>query len=716
MEHLELYYDKPAAVWEETLPVGNGSLGGMVFGGIQKEVIGLNEESLWSGYPREKDNPGAYASLDTVRRLIFDGRCREAEQLIQETMLGEYNESYMPLGKLIIAYENLKEERTLAYRRTLDLNRAEAVVEFTDAAGVRYRREVFCSYPRSAMVIRLCADQPVMKLRIQLESELRCQVAGRQWGLSFSGQCPEHVDPSYIRSGREAFVWGYRGMHFQGEVRLLSCDGSFQTGDSGICVENAGEMVLVLWAVNPWKAAAGLTYDQMREEHERDYGALFDSVELYLGDQLPLPTDERLRRLREGQEDEGLYALYFQYGRYLMIASSRAGGLPANLQGIWSWQMQAPWSSNWTTNINAEMNYWPALSCGLGACMEPYFSMVERLARRGRQTARIHYGCRGFVHHHNADYWGYTNPVGIGYGEAQGRHGSVTWSMWPMGGAWLVQEFFRYYEYTNDETFLRERAYPVTREAALFLLDWLVEHDGYYVTCPSTSPENKYITEEGETCCVTQSSAMDMELIREVFDHFEEICRILSLEDPILPDIRKKRERLAPIGIGSRGQLLEWHEEYREAEPGHRHISHLYGLFPSELFEGDETMTEACRVSLMGRLENGGGYTGWSCAWIINMFAVLKDGERAYQYLNTLLTRSTYPNLWDAHEPFQIDGNFGGTAAIANMLVQDRKGQIKILPALPKAWKKGYVRGLCLKGGRRVDIRWDENGETHEIH
>lgn len=717
MGELKLYYDAPAKVWEETLPVGNGSLGGMVFGGVWEEIIGLNEESLWSGYPRKKENPGAFSHLEEVRRLIFADRCKEAETLIQETMLGEYNESYLPLGNLHIVYENLGETKTYShYSRQLDLDCAEARVTFTDEGRTAYTREIFCSYPLSAMVIRLAADRPVMDLNIFLESDLRVTSRAEASGLVFEGQCPEHVDPSYIQSGEEAVIWGYRGMRFTGEIKLLSCDGAVQIDNGRIRVQHASEAVLLVSAVRPHNRNVSLAYEDMRQAHETDYRSLFQGVELYLGEQNALPTDQRLERLRRGEEDPALYALYFQYGRYLMIASSREGSLPANLQGIWSWQMQAPWSSNWTTNINAEMNYWPALSCGLAACMEPYFSMVERLAQNGKETARVHYGCRGFTHHHNADFWGCTNPVGIGYGEECGRDGSVTWSMWPMGGAWLVQEFYRYYEYTRDEDFLRRRAYPVTREAALFLLDWLVERDGYYVTCPSTSPENRYLTEKGETCCVTQASAMDLELIREVFGHFREICRILSVQDPILPEMEEKLGRLLPFRVGGHGQLLEWYREYPEVEPGHRHISHLYGLFPAELFAGDERMTEACRISLMDRLAHGGGYTGWSCAWIINMFAVLKDGEGAYQYLHTLLTRSTYPNLWDAHEPFQIDGNFGGIAGMANMLVQDRNGVVSILPALPKAWKRGYVKGLFIKGEQCVDIEWDETGERHRVY
>lgn len=626
---LELYYDKPALRWEETLPVGNGSLGAMIWGGVREELLGLNEESLWSGYERDKNNPGASRSLKAVRELVFAGRCAEAEKLIQDTMLGEFNESYMPLGNLHIVYRNLKEsDQVSRYRRSLDIEKAVAAVSF-EADGVGYRREIFATYPGQAVMICLESDRPLMELEISMESQLRCCIRELEDALIFSGRCPEHVDPSYVRKGEEAVIWGYRGRRFSGGIRVLSCDGTVLCREGTLRVAGASKLVLCLEAVRPSSIEG--SYDRIIEEHVLDYGRIFDTVELYLGEQKDLPTDRRLEQLKAGEEDNGLFALYFQYGRYLMAASSRKGSLPANLQGIWSWKFQAPWSCNWTTNINLEMNYWPALSCGLKECMEPYFSFVEELAKRGRQTAAVNYHCRGTAHHHNADGWYSTNPVGIPFGAEDGKEGCAAYAMWPMGMAWLSQEFYRYYEYTKDWGFLENKAYPLLRDTALFLVDWL--------------------------------------------------------------------------------------EEYPEVEPGHRHLSHLYGMFPAELWEGDQKMTEACRISLNDRLENGGGYTGWSCAWIINMFAALKDGENAWKYLYILLTRSTYPNLWDAHEPFQIDGNFGGTTGIANMLATDRGGHVDILPALPRQFASGYVRGLCLKGNKTVDIRWEDGSAVSvEFH
>lgn len=712
---MEFFYQKAAEIWEETLPVGNGSLGAMIFGGAKQEKLGLNEESLWSGYKRDKNRKGAYAYLEKVRDLVFDRHFVEAEKLIQEKMLGEYNESYLPMGNLNILMDH--GETVTEYRRKLELENAVARVSYQTETTF-YERTYFASYPAQMLVMRFTADRPVMGMEIRFESMLCAKVEKAEDGIFIEGRCPEHMDPNYVR-GPEGVLQGSRGMRFTGNLRIRKCDGEYRILEDGtVCVKNASELVMTLEAENKdridqrrvrglRKADARFEYTDILEEHIKDYRKLFDRVVLYLGEQPQLPTDERLKRLRAGEKDNGLYALYFQYGRYLLIASSREGSLPANLQGIWSWEYQAPWSSNFTTNINTEMNYWHAESCNLRECLMPFFEYVERLCEEGKKTAKEYYGCRGFVHHHNGDYWASTNPTGMGYLEETGQENSVTWSMWPMGGAWMCAELYKYWEYQEDRQFLADTVYPVLREAALFLVDFLVKKDGVYVTCPSTSPENRYKTAEGDTC-ITMASAMDLELIREVFGNFKKTCEILGKEDELLEEIEERLALLADFKIGSRGQLLEWNEEFEETEPGHRHISHLYGLFPSELFAGDKTLTDACKKSLEIRLQNGGGHTGWSLAWIMNMYAVLEDGEKVYECLRRLLTKSTYDNLWDAHPPFQIDGNFGGTAAIANMLVQDRNGEVKLLPALPKEFDAGYVKGLCIKGKKAVDIVWKE--------
>jgi alpha-L-fucosidase 2 len=702
---LRLFYTKPANKWEETLPIGNGSLGAMIWGGATKEHLGLNEETLWSGYYHDKNNHHAGQYLGKARQLILDGNYEQAEKLIQDHMLGEYNESYLPLGDLFFVF--LHSGNISNYERILDIDRSLASVTY-ETDGHQYRREYFASYPRKAIFIKFSCDKPVLSLSVSFVSQLQCEIDYSGDLVAIRGKCPEHMDPSYVNNSINPIIQGERGMDFKAEVRILFCDGAISKSENSLDIGNA---TTVIFAVSAVKAPAydfSMSYEKMKAEHIKDYVSIYAKVDLYLGEQIELPTDIRLARLRNGERDNGLYALYFQYGRYLLISSSREGSLPANLQGIWSWELRAPWSSNWTTNINAQMNYWHAQSCNLQECLPPYFDFVRRISEEGKKTAQIHYNCRGFVHHHNADYWLNTNRVGLVLGVDKGRDNSVQWSMWPMGGAWLTSELFKHYEYNPDREFLLKTAYPILKEAALFLLDWLFEFEGSYVTCPSTSPENRFKTEDGGASCVAMSCAMDLALIREVFGHFQKTCAILEINDPILNDISERLDHLTPFKIGSKGQLLEWHKEFEEVEPGHRHISHLYGLFPSELFSGDQELTEACRISLAQRLENGGGHTGWSCAWIINVFAILGDAENAFQYLKTLLTRSTCDNLWDLHPPFQIDGNFGGAAGIANMLVQDRNGAVKILPALPAEFDSGYVKGLRIKNGKTIDIKWNQ--------
>ncbi len=718
MKEMMLWYEKSAERWEESLPIGNGSLGAMILGGAEEEILGLNEESVWSGYYKDKNNAKAADCLEEVRSLVFSGKNKEAERLIQNNMLGEYNESYLPLGnlKLKFAYGSGKEGKAEGYRRQLDLENAVAQVSYT-CNEVHYQREYFASYPAKAIFVLLTADKPVMDFTISFISQLCLAVSAEDGALQVTGRCPEHVDPSYLPEREGSVVQGTKGMQVNAEFRVVSCDGQVREEGEMLHVSGASRCLLMLSAMRQPVLPDNMDYEALKAAHIQDYRSIYDKVELYLGEQKDLPTEERLELLKKGEEDNGLYGLFFQYGRYLLIASSREGSLPANLQGIWSWELRAPWSSNWTININTQMNYWHALSCNLEECLEPYIRFAERVSEEGKKTAAVNYHCRGSVAHHNVDYWGNTSPVGVPQGEKAGEDGCVNWAFWPMGGAWLTQEIFRAYEYSGDEEYLKNTAAPIIREAALFLNDWLVEYQGEWVTCPSTSPENQFRLPDGQITGLTYASAMDMAIVKEVFTHYCRICEILGTQDELYREICGKMPRLAPFRTGSFGQLLEWHEEYEEPEPGHRHASHLYGLFPAEVFAGDAKLTEACRVSLMHRLENGGGHTGWSCAWIINLFAVLKDGEKAYEYLRTLLTRSTYPNLWDAHPPFQIDGNFGGTAGIANMLVQDRGGSVTLLPALPAQFKEGYVKGLCIKGRKCVDISWKDGKETgHRIY
>lgn len=700
---MELFYNSPANKWEQSLPIGNGSLGAMITRDVNREKLGLNQDSIWSGYQHDKNNQSASQYLERACELIFAGKYAEAEEFIEAHMLGEYNENYLPLGELTCDFSHRKEVTN--YRRELNLENSIVKVSY-QCDGHSYMREYFASYPANAILVKFTCSEKVMDTEISFTSLLQVSSTYTEKGIIVSGKCPEHVDPNYVNQSN-SIIQGTRGMEVNAEVNVLDTDGSVSIEEGALKIDKASVIILAIGAMKPMKLQND--YESMKKAHIEDYRNIYGRVELYLGDQKNLPTNERLLRLRNGEKDLGLYALYFQYGRYLLISSSREGSMPANLQGIWSWEMRPAWSSNWTTNINVEMNYWPAQSCNLKECLPPYFELLKRLCEEGKKTAKVHYNCRGFVHHHNADFWCNTNPVGVPHGQDKGEKISTMWSFFPMGGAWMCSELWKNYEYNQDKEFLLKTAYPILKEAALFLVDWVVEHEGKYVTCPSTSPENRFRLPDGRTSSVAISSAMDLAMIREVFSHFEKTCMELEIEDEILPIIKERLAKLDVFKVGSKGQLLEWNEEFEETDLGHRHISHLYGLFPSELFEGNEELTEACRKGLMIRMENGGGPTGWSCAWIINMLAILGEGEKAYQYLHTLLTRSTHDNLWGDHPPFQIDANFGGIAGIANMLVQDRNGSVKVLPALPKEFKNGYVKGLRIKSGKTIDIYWENN-------
>lgn len=717
MERLELRYTTPATEWTQILPIGNGHLGGMVWGGINKEIIGLNEETLWSGYYKDKNNPQARQGLEEVRKLIFADEFQRADQLVHQKMLGEYNESYLPLGNFEIEFNH--HGTVTDYQRRLDLSTGVVTVSYL-VDGEPHQREYFASYPQKAMFIKLSGKE--LNILASFSSQLKTQTQVKKSSLSITGQCPEHVDPHYVDDTEEPIIQGTKGQIFSGEISVIETDGVCTETNYGLQVTNAESVTFMISFVrNPIKKAGQNRFEKAKEIHMADYQSLFNKVELNLGEQRNVATDIRLEELKKGSSDPGMYALYFQFGRYLLIASSRKNSLPANLQGIWNWEMRAAWSSNWTININLQMNYWLAQVGNLSECLPPYFDLLERVVEEGKKTAAVHYGTRGFVAHHNLDYWLNTNPVGIVTGEKEGRGSSAWWSMWPMGGAWLCQELYKHYEYSLDEQFLRETAQPILREASLFLLDWLVEYQGEYTTNPASSPENQFLA-NGEPYTVTHGTAMDVQLIQEVFRDYQRTCQVLGLDDPLLPDIAEKLTKLRPLKIGSDGRILEWHEEVPEREPGHRHLNLMYGLYPSDLFEEGSSLYEASKKSLAHRLKHSDAHVGWSCAWLINIFAILGDEQQAYHYLNVLLTESTLNNLWDycywyERELFQIDGNFGGAAGIANMLVHERHGELKLLPALPAEFSQGSLKGIALKGRKTIDMTWkDGQVVTYKIN
>lgn len=718
-----LRYNKPAKVFEEALPLGNGSLGAMVYGRVDEERISLNHDTLWSGRPGQKMVDGAREAYEKAQKLSLEGKFYEAQKEIEQGFTGPWLNSYLYLGNLFIKREGSKGEFS-SYSRTLDLESSVVTVKYTED-GIDFEREYFVSHPDNCFMVKLKSSSPV-DYTVKGSCIGKSAVTANENTLYLSGECPAAISPNYDMRAR-AVVYDGDGVKVSAMARFV-CDGQTDCGADFVKILNSCDVTLYFCAETSFISFDKLpnkptfypcqerlselcekSYDEIKNAHTSDFSALFNRVETDFGGEES--TDMTDERIKAENKDVGLCELLYNFGRYLIIASSREGTRATNLQGIWNEHFYAPWSSNYTVNINTEMNYWPVLMCNLPECHMPMIELIKGVSQNGRETAKHFYGADGFVSHHNLDLWINTTPVG------NKVESSSRYAFWNMSSGWLCRHLFEHYEYTLDKDFLKNTAYPIMKECAKFYLSIMIEYNGKWIVTPSTSPENGVII-DGKVIHTTTYTTMTQSIVQDLFLNISKSAEILGINDDFVAEIREKLPDIGIYKIGVNGDLLEYNEDYEQEDIHHRHVSHLYAMYPAGLIttESTKALADACRQTLEIR---GDESTGWSMGWKVNLWARLKDGDRAYKLVKNQLTYvapmaelrydqggGTYANLFDAHPPFQIDGNFGVVAGITQMFLQCEDGKIKILPALPSEMKNGKIKGLLAKGGIKVNIEW----------